>query len=155
MHLKKILCLGFCFVAFATQAETVDGWVIQAKAPQVHQNFLETIDMETYTGDTVLKEITHEPEEGFLYVTVDLKINRNSTEGELFDSSLLMLKTPQKTYTRLPREKDFLHDYNIPSFPYLKVKKGSHNGTFLFEIPATENQNLQLWYKETKLDVAQ
>ena len=155
MHLKKILFSGLFFVTFAARAETVDGWEIQAQVPQVHQNFLETIDMETYTGDTVLKEITHEPAEGFVYVTVDLKINRNSTEGELFDSSLLTLKTPQKTYTRLPREKDFLHDYNIPSFPYLKVKKGSHNGTFLFEIPATENQNLQLWYKETKLDITQ
>ena len=155
MYLKKILCSGLCFVAFATQAETVDGWEIQAQAPQVHQNFSETVDMETYTGDTVLKEITHDPVEGFLYVTVDLKINRNSNEGEFFDSSLLTLKTPQKTYTRLPREKDFLHDYNIPSFPYLKVKKGSHNGTFLFEIPATENQNLQLRYKDTKLDITQ
>lgn len=155
MYLKKILSLCFCFVALAARAETIEGWEIQAQAPQTHQKFLETIDMETYTGDTVLKEITHDPAEGFVYVTVDLKINRNSNEGELFDSSLLTLKTPQKTYTRLPREKDFLHDYNIPSFPYLKVKKGSHNGTFLFEIPATESQNLQLWYKDTKLDVAQ
>ncbi len=155
MYLKKILRFSLCCVAFTAQAETIDGWNIKAQAPQIHEKFFETVEMETYTGDTVLKEILYEPTKESLYVTVHLNINRNSNEGEFFDSSLLTLKTPQKTYTRLPREKDFLHNYNISSFPYLKVKKGTHNGTLLFEIPKAENQDLTVYYKETKLDTVQ
>lgn len=154
MRYIKILCICFCFLSVVAQAETVDGWEITVQKLQAHQKFLKTVDMEIYTGDTVLKEILHEPQKGFLYITVDCTINRSSSDGILFDSALLTLKTPRKSYTRLTRENDFLSEYDISTFPYLKVKKGNHHGTFLFEIPVSENQNLQLYYKETPLSVA-
>lgn len=154
MFLNKIFLTVFIFTTLDGFAQTVDMWTIKAGTPKTHENFLETIDMQTYTGDTVLKEISHVPTQGFTFITVDLNISREQA-GDSFDSARVSLKTPANTYERLPRSRDFLHEYNIKSFPYLKIKKGTHTGTLLFEIPITENKNIELYYKDQKLDISQ
>lgn len=152
MRFYQILCCAVLFLTGISHAQTVDGWNISVLKMQNHDIFFESRDIETYTGDTVVKEIINKPEDGFKFVTVELKVSRENDTGSLFDSALITLKTDQNSYTRLSREHDFLHNYKIDSFPRLKIKHGTHVGTFLFEVPKTEN-SFRLNYKNSQLEL--
>lgn len=152
--MKKIILLCALIFSLNASATQVDGWDITVKNIKAHEKFFETKDMETYTGDLIVQEIEYTPTEDHVFVTLDLTVSRDNKEGAFFDSSLITLKAGDHTYHRLNEEKDFLSEYQIESFTFLKIKRGLHKGSLLFEIPVAEiNAPKTPFYKETQLDV--
>ena len=144
-----IICLFFHSFAFAT---TIEGWNIQINNIQLHEKFFISEDMETYTGDMIVSELEKKPTQNHVFVQVDLTVQKAEADNNTFNSNELLLQVNGNTYPRLVDD-TFLSDYNIKPFTRLKIKKGTHSGTVLFEIPFDmQNKEKNIVYKQKKLD---
>lgn len=152
--MKYLFLLAFALCPIYAQATVVDGWDITVKNVKAHDKFLETRDMETYTGDMVEEKIEYTPNEGHVFATIDITVSKNENDGIFFDASQIQLKTGDKAFTRLEKERDFLPEYQIESFTRLRIKRGKHKGSLLFEIPLKNSNTLkEVYYKGTLLEI--
>ncbi len=89
---------------------------------------------ELYTGDSVVEEREKKPQTGFKFILVQIQAKNEDKSADPFKSKEILLKSGNNTYSRLKDDK-FLLEYNIKPFTQLTLKKGTHQGTLIFEVP--------------------
>lgn len=106
-----------------------------------------------YTGDVVENDKIHSAPEGKKYVFVPFKVEKQGTGKDMFDSYELLLVTSNNEYERL-EEDEFLDEFNISSFPHLRIKLGEHSGIIVYEIDANESiDGAYLQYNDEKIQL--
>lgn len=134
-------------------ATIIDGWDITAQSAEIRPLFSLSQEVETYTGDIVLHEITHEPKEGFVYIAVPTAVSRKETDSKFLSESVL-LNVNEESFSRV-KDDSFLIDYGMKPFPHMNIKLGTHKGVYLFEIPEESVLNeMFLSYQNQKIKLS-
>lgn len=152
-NMKKLVLLMSCFLFYSTAfGAMIDGWDIKINNVQALEKFFISKDVETYTGDMIVSELEEKPNEGFVFVRVDLTVQKEEKDNNTFNSAELILQVNNQTYSRL-NDDSFLGHYNIKPFTRLKIKKGKHSGSIVFEIPENmKNETKTVLYKQRVVD---
>lgn len=146
MKFKTLFFASLVFCSSLVNAE----WVVQQKSIKTFDKFAKTDEVELYTGDMVLHDFENLPKEGHKFVLVKIITQNQDTTIPPFDSMYFQLTTEQNTYSRT--EDKFLLNYGIKPFTRLKIRKGTHEGELLFEVPITElTKTPTLFYKGEKV----
>ncbi len=152
LNLPFFLCaLGLSQMAFALD---IDGWRVQQTGDfDIRNELTVRQEVETYTGDISIYVLEKKPSSNIVYVLVPIEIiKQDQTKSDLFDPSQLKLVIDNQSFTRLS-EDSFLSDYNITPLPWLRMKKGTHKGTLIYEIPDTlQKERMSLTYKDQPID---
>lgn len=112
-----------------------------------------TEETKIYTGDVVENDKIHLAPEGKKYVFVPFKVKKQGTDKDMFDSYELILVTKNNEYERL-EDDEFLEEFNISSFPHLRIKLGEHSGIIVYEIGSDENiDGAYLKYNDEKIQL--
>ncbi len=136
----------------AGYAETVDGWDIRLLEPVKYETHLNhTREVQIYTGDYVLRETTKTASAGkkfaFAYVSVSpQKVNVSS-----FNPNLFVAKNGKAVFSRIDDDA-FLLDFSMRPLPHLNIRRGSHTGYLVYEIPVTVD-GVSLFYDKQILKV--
>ena len=109
-------------------------WHIQRADFEAKELFKATQTYELYTGDSAVEEREKKPQEGFKFILVQIQAKNDGNSPDLFKSKEILLKSGNNTYPRLKEDK-FLLEYNIKPFTQLTLKKGTHQGSLIFEVP--------------------
>ena len=109
-------------------------WHITRSDFEAKELFKATQTYELYTGDSAVEEREKKPQEGFKFILVQIQAKNDGNSPDLFKSKEILLKTGNNTYPRLKEDK-FLLEYNIKPFTQLTLKKGTHQGSLIFEVP--------------------
>lgn len=126
-------------------------WQIEITQQKTFENFKKTDEVELYTGDTILHDFENSPKENHQFVLIKINVQNQDPTIEPFNSQNFTLKTNKNSYSRLKDDK-FLLNYHIKPFTNLKIKKGTHEGHLLFEVPVDElNDNMQLFYNNERI----
>lgn len=129
--MKNILFFLSCYLF---PALAFCDWHIQRADFEAKELFKATQTYELYTGDSAVEEREKKPQEGFKFILVQIQAKNDGNSQDLFKSKEILLKSGNNTYPRLKEDK-FLLEYNIKPFTQLTLKKGSHQGTLIFEVP--------------------
>ena len=71
----------------------------------------------------------------------------------MFDSYELILVTKNNEYERL-EDDEFLEEFNISSFPHLRIKLGEHTGVIVYEIDFNDSiDGAYLKYNDEKIQL--
>lgn len=112
-----------------------------------------TEETKIYTGDIVENDKIHKATEGKKYVFVPFKVKKQGADKDMFDSYELILITKNNEYERL-EDDEFLEEFNISSFPHLRIKLGEHTGVIVYEIDANDSiDGAYLKYNDEKIQL--
>ena len=115
------------------------------------------IDELTANFDAGLNVITGETGSGksILISAIDLAFAPRVSKEVIktgCEKAVIELVIDNQSFTRLS-EDSFLSDYNITPLPWLRMKKGTHKGTLIYEIPDTlQKERMSLTYKDQPID---
>ena len=144
MKFKTLTLIALIFLSHPAFAD----WQIKKNDLKTFEKFAKTDEVELYTGDTILHDFENIPTEGHKFVLVKIAVTNQDTSIPPLNSLAFKLKINDKTYSRIDNDK-FLLNYNIKPFTRLKIKKGTHEGHLLFEIPTAElSNNVTLFYND-------
>lgn len=147
MKLKSFL-LGIVFL-FSQNAFA--DWQIAIEQKKTFEKFAKTDEVELYTGDMILNDFENLPTENHHFLLIKINVQNQDATVEPFDSQKFTLKTDKNTYLRV-RDDKFLQNYHIKPFTRLKIRKGTHNGHLLFEVPVEELKGeTKLFYNEREV----
>ena len=142
MDIKALSLISLALFSLPAFAD----WKIEKNALKTFEKFAKTDEVELYTGDSILHDFENTPSQGNKFVLVKITANNQDSTIDPLNSSNFKLKIEDKTYERIADDK-FLLNYNIKPFTRLKIKKGTHEGHLLFEVPITElSNNATLFY---------
>ena len=134
-----------CLFSLTTNAK----WTFSILNTNVQTKISSTQEYEMYTGDTILQENEKQAPNGFKFVFIEIIAQNQDINTPKLSSDNFTLHIQNKTFSRI-RDDIFLLDYQIKPFPHLNLKKGTHKGTLLFEIPEhLDTTNLILQYENT------
>lgn len=146
-----VVCM--MFLPVSVSATIIDGWDITAQSAEIRPLFSLSQEVETYTGDIVLHEITHEPKEGFVYIAVPTAVSRKETDSKFLSESV-QLNIKEKKFNRV-EDDAFLIDFGMKPFAHMNIKLGTHKGIYLFEIPKESLSNeMFLMYQNQKIKLS-
>ena len=112
-----------------------------------------TEETKIYTGDIVENDKIYKAPEGKKYVFVPFKVKKQGADKDMFDSYELILVTKNNEYERL-EDDEFLEEFNISSFPHLRIKLGEHTGIIVYEIDANDSiDEAYLKYNDEKIQL--
>ncbi len=141
------------FLPISVSATVIDGWDITVQSAEIRPLFSLSQEVETYTGDIMLHEITHEPKKGFVYIAVPTTVSRKETDSKFLSGSV-QLSIKEKNFNRV-EDDAFLIDYGMKPFAHMNIKLGTHKGIYLFEIPKESLSNeMFLMYQNQKIKLS-
>lgn len=144
MKFKTLTLIALVFLSSDVFAD----WQITKNDLKTFEKFAKTDEVELYTGDSILHDFENLPTEGHKFVLVKITANNQDTTMQPLNSLEFKLKVNDQIYSRITDDK-FLLNYNIKPFTRLKIKKGTHEGHLLFEIPTAElSNNVTLFYND-------
>lgn len=147
MKFSILSCITLLFFSVPTLAE----WQIKQEDLKTFEKFAKTDEVQLYTGDNILHDFENLPSKGHQFVLVRISATNQDTKINPLNSLEFTLKINGKTYSRI-KEDGFLLDYSIRPFTKLKIRKGSHTGHLLFEIPTDElTKTPTLYYMDQKI----
>lgn len=131
-----------------------DSWKKEITAEVKALNELKvTEETKIYTGDIVENDKIYKAPEGKKYVFVPFKVKKQGADKDMFDSYELILVTKNNEYERL-EDDEFLGEFNISSFPHLRIKLGEHTGIIVYEIDANDSiDEAYLKYNDEKIQL--
>ena len=142
MNFKSFSLIALTLLSLPAFAD----WKIEKNALKTFEKFAKTDEVELYTGDSILHDFENTPSQGNKFVLVKITASNQDTTIQSLNSLEFKLKVNDKMYSRIADDK-FLLNYNIKPFTRLKIKKGTHEGHLLFEVPITElSNNATLFY---------
>ena len=142
MNFKSFSLIALTLLSLPAFAD----WKIEKNALKTFEKFAKTDEVELYTGDSILHDFENTPSQGTKFVLVKITASNQDTTIQSLNSLEFKLKVNDKMYSRIADDK-FLLNYNIKPFTRLKIKKGTHEGHLLFEVPITElSNNATLFY---------
>lgn len=147
MKFSILSCITLLFFSFSAIAE----WQIKQEAINTFEKFAKTEELQLYTGDNILHDFENLPTKGHKFVLVRISASNQDTTITPLNSLDFTIKVNGKSYSRI-KEDGFLPDYSIRPFTKLKIRKGSHTGHLLFEVPIEElTKTPTLYYMDQKI----
>lgn len=148
--MKKIILL----MTLLSSIVLADNWKKEIAGEVKSLNELKvTEETKIYTGDIVENDKIHKAPEGKKYVFVPFKVKKQGADRDMFDSYELILITKNNEYERLEND-EFLEEFNISSFPHLRIKLGEHTGVIVYEIDANDSiDGAYLEYNDEKIQL--
>lgn len=129
-------------------------WQMSHSGFETKEVFSSSETYELYTGDSVIEENEKKAKAGFKFVLTNIQVQNDDAQAPYFRSKEIFLKADGKTYQRIKDDK-FLKEYNVTPFTQLTLKKGTHKGAVLFEIPQNANtENLELLYQDKIINIS-
>lgn len=119
--------------ATTDQAEFL--WQIDVMSAEVTDNLTNTQTFIMYDGRPEDVAYTKSPKEGFLYLLLDLGIDKNGTGGGAFSWKDVYVEDAQRNQFYRHENDAFLEDYNIPRLKSTNLTIGNNEGFVCFEIP--------------------
>ena len=146
--MKKALTTSLILLfAFSANAD----WQFEVLNTSVKEKISLTQEYELYTGDTILQENEKQAPNGFKFAFIEIKATNQDANAPKLVSDNFTLHAQNASFSRI-KEDSFLLDYQIKPFPHLNLKKGTHKGTLLFEIPEhIDTTDLMLQYENTQI----
>ncbi len=151
---RFIALIGSLLFFGSAHAEMINGWNVQlGENPKFENELRHSQEVKIYTGDLIIQEITKAPESGNQFIIIHIKTEQQDTNAASFKPNLLVLKNGERVFTRL-KEDAFLNDFSMNPFPHLNIKRGSHHGYLIYEVPNTI-QKVSVFYDSHELKVEQ
>ena len=146
--MKKALATSLMLLfSFSANAD----WQFEVLKTSVKEKISLTQEYELYTGDTILQDNEKQAPKGFKFAFIEIKATNQDASAPKLISDNFTLHIKNDSFSRV-KEDSFLIDYQIKPFPHLNLKKGTHKGTLLFEIPEhIDTTNLMLQYENTQI----
>lgn len=108
--------------------------------------------VQQYNGDVTQMQFVDKPEDGKVFLLVDLVIEKQVSGPSTFKWQDLMVKDAEgNTYTRMEND-TFLKSYNFPRLKSTDLTLGTNKGYIVFEIPSEVVKNgLSLVYSSADI----
>ena len=148
--MKKVILL----ILLLSSIILADSWKKEIVGEVKAMNELKvTEETKIYTGDIVENDKIYKAPEGKKYVFIPFKVKKQGVDKDMFDSYELILVTKNNEYERL-EDDEFLEEFNISSFPHLRIKLGEHTGIIVYEIDANDSiDGAYLKYNDEKIQL--
>ncbi len=120
---------------------SVDAWSIQILRWEAAARLNATRAVEHYNGtqETVVHE--EKPKEGYVFLLVELKLEKKDSGNAIFDWERLYLEDAKGVRHKRHPNDSFLTIYRLPRIKAVPLTFGNNTGYICFEIPEATSKN--------------